>query len=149
MAWYIAWSACLKSVSASAACSGYSATPIDAPTWKTRIGDLEGLVERGGDPLARGLRGAARVLVAAGAEQEQELVAALARQHVAGPREVRDAARGLGQHRVAGLVAERVVDELEVVEVEVEERERAVGAAGAAEVAADLRLQERAVRRGR
>ena len=111
-----------------------------------RIGDLEGLVERGGDPLARGLRGTARVLVAAGAEQEQELVAALARQHVAGPREVRDAARGLGQHRVAGLVAERVVDELEVVEVEVEERERAVGAAGAAEVAADLLLQERPVR---
>jgi hypothetical protein len=113
---------------------------------EARVGDLEGLVQRGGDALAGGLRSTARIRVVAGAEQEQELVAALARQHVAGAREIRDAVRGLGEHRVAGLVAERVVDELEVVEVEVQERQRAAGAPCVGEVAPDLLLQERPVR---
>ena len=78
--------------------------------------------------------------------QQQELVAALAGEDVAAADELADAARGLAQHLVAGRVAERVVDELEVVEVEVEERDRLAGAARADEVQAQLLLELRAVR---
>ena len=70
-----------------------------------------------------------------GAQQQHELVAADARDHVvaAGPRAQRapHAVRELDQQAVAGLVAEAVVDRLEVVEVEVAHRQqRAFAPAG-------------------
>ncbi|OHD68141.1 MAG: hypothetical protein A2177_03385 [Spirochaetes bacterium RBG_13_68_11] len=61
-------------------------------------------------------------------EQDGELVAALAEHEVAGSHGAADPAGRLPQHPVAGLVAEGVVDVLEVVEVEEEERLRPVRA---------------------
>ena len=62
--------------------------------------------------------------------QHGELVAAEARHGVLGPQRLLDAGRDGGEQLVAGRVAEAVVDELELVEVEEEHRDRA--AAGAA-----------------
>ena len=55
-------------------------------------------------------------------EQDRELVAAEARGHVGAARARVQPARELDQHLVAGGVAERVVDRLEVVEVEEDHR---------------------------
>ena len=76
----------------------------------------ERVVERLQDLLGDGL-GAVRVQARA---DEHELVAAEPGEQVAGARDVADPARHLAEHLVAGGVPERVVDELEVVEVEVE-----------------------------
>ncbi len=82
----------------------------------------------------------------AAVHQQQELVAALAREDVAAADELGDAARRLAQHLVTGGVAERVVDELEVVEIEVEEGDGLARAAGPREVGAQLLLELGAVR---
>jgi hypothetical protein len=64
-------------------------------------------------------------LVAVDAGQEQrELVAADAREQLARPRVAAEPLRDRREHRVAGLVPVRVVDLLELVDVEHDERER-------------------------
>ena len=57
-------------------------------------------------------------------------------------------ARGDGlQHPVAGIVAERVVDDLEVVEIQEQHGERPAGLAPAAERVFDAITEQRAVRK--
>ena len=65
-----------------------------------------------------------------GLAEDGELVAAEARDGVAGAGRGAQAARDARQQLVAGRVAERVVDELEAVEVEEEQADRAQRAAG-------------------
>ena len=77
--------------------------------------DFERLVQRAGKPLRQPLR----VLVALGAGlQHDELVAAEARDHVAGPDDGLEPRRDLLEQLVADRMAERVVDRLEPVEVD-------------------------------
>ncbi len=76
-------------------------------------------------------------------EQDGELVAAEARRGVAGAHASGDAAPDLGQHLVADRVAERVVDRLEVVEVEEQDRG---GARAVGQRRLDALREERAVR---
>ena len=71
---------------------------------------------------------------------EHELVAAEPGEQVAGAGDAADAARDLDEHLVAGGVPERVVDELEVVEVDVERGDRLRLAPRAREVARELLL---------
>ena len=80
----------------------------------------ERVVERGQD-LGGHRLGAGRL--DAGADQH-ELVAAQPGQQVAGAGDVADALGDLDEHLVPGGVPERVVDELEVVEVDVQRRDR-------------------------
>jgi hypothetical protein len=58
-------------------------------------------------------------------QQHDELVAAQARHHVARAQRLLEAQRRLVQQLVAGFVAERVVDELEAVEVDEHHRDLA------------------------
>ena len=69
-----------------------------------------------------------RVVVQA-VEQDGELVAAEPRDGVAGTQAGLEAARGLDQQLVADQVAEAVVDDLEAIEIEIEDRERVADAA--------------------
>ena len=65
-------------------------------------------------------------------EQDPELVAAEARNGVAGPHRLLEAGRRRGEQLVADLVSETVVDQLEAIEVEEQDRrQRRAGAAGA------------------
>ncbi len=61
-------------------------------------------------------------------EQHRELIAAEARHGVGGARGLDDALRHRLQQAVAGVVAERVVDVLEVVQIEEHDRDRALAA---------------------
>ena len=81
------------------------------------------------DPLGRGDR-----LVASRdpAEEDRELVAALAADDVLGPDGADQPLRDLDEDLVAGRVAVRVVDPLEVVEVDEEQGDRPVGSDPAA-----------------
>ena len=84
----------------------------------------ERLGEHRGDPLGHLDRG---VLVGDVLEQDPELVAAEAGDGVAGADRLREPRSRRGQQLVADLVAEAVVDELEAVEVEEQDRrQRAV-----------------------
>ena len=65
--------------------------------------------------------------VGAVVEQHAELIAADAPDDVARPHGVLQAVRDDAQHRIAGQVAQRVVDLLEIVEVEEQHRAGAVG----------------------
>ncbi len=69
------------------------------------------------------LRDASHDAAAGGRQDQQELVAAEARQHIAGPQHIAQAAGRLLQHPVADIVAEAVVDLLEAVEVEIKQGE--------------------------
>ena len=85
------------------------------------------LADRGLQPLGEDRRVlGARV----GADQQQVLVAAEVGDAVFGAREALQARRDLAQHEVAGGVAERLVDRLEAVEVDEQDREPLVGAVG-------------------
>ena len=88
-------------------------------------GELERRLEGGDDPLghARG-----RALVGNPIEQDDELVAAEPRDRVAGPQRGLQPRRDLHQQLVAGGVPERVVDELEVVDVEQHDGDLRAGA---------------------
>src|SRR5205814_5622876 len=66
-------------------------------------------------------------------EAEQELLAANARQQIAGPRLDAEDLRDCAQHAVADAVAEAVVDALEQVEVGDRQAQRLAGFAGARE----------------
>ena len=85
-----------------------------------------------------------RARLAGAGEHERELLAAEPRRHVGraahGPQHVGEAP----QHLVARVVAERVVDALEVVEVEHQQRQLA-GGAERVEVGVDARLEAAAV----
>ena len=82
-------------------------------------------------------------------EDQRELLAAVA----AGEVDLADAAEqdlaDRAQDRVAGLVAMGVVDLLEVVEVEEDERERVADAVGAPPLEHELLVERAPVRRGR
>ena len=104
---------------------------------------VHGLGEQLEDPL-RGVRG--RLALGDVLEQHGELVAAEARRDVGAADAVVEPARELDEHLVAGGVAERVVDGLEVVEVEEDHRRRARLAPGARDRLADLLGEHRAVR---
>ncbi len=82
----------------------------------------------GGEQLVRHLLHAGGRGVAG--EQHHELVAAEARDEVAGAQRAGDAACHRLQQRIAGKVAERVVHALEVVEVDEQQRERGAARAG-------------------
>ena len=75
----------------------------------------------------------------------RELVAADAAGDVRRPDDVEDPVGGLGQHRVAGEMADPVVDRLEVVEVEHDEREGAAVAVGAGDLARERLVEVAAV----
>ena len=97
--------------------------PVLAPTRSVRGRELERLLERELDALGD----AGGALVVAAVEQDGELVAAEPRRQVAGAQAGAQAAGEGDQQLVADLVAEAVVDALEVVEVEEEHDGAAVG----------------------
>ena len=97
--------------------------PVLAPTPQRRGRELERLLERELDALGD----AGGALVVAAVEQDGELVAAEPRRQVARAQAGAQAARERDQQLVADLVAEAVVDVLEVVEVEQEHDGAAVG----------------------
>ena len=70
---------------------------------------------------------ALRRRLVAGVEHDRELVAAEPRQRVARPQRLLQARADLAQHLVAGVMAERVVELLEAVEVDQQQRDLAVG----------------------
>ena len=106
-----------------------SAMPIEAATTNSRPSRWNGVRQRLLDALGDHgrLAGVADVV-----EQERELVAAEPRDGVAGAQDGLQPPRDGDQQRVADVVAERVVDELEAVEVQEEHGgERPVRARGA------------------
>ena len=92
---------------------------------------VAGQKERLGDELGDPRRefGRAVALIVASFLDDGEFVAAEPRQHVAGAQRISAAARDLAQQRIAGSVTERVVDVLEAVEIEHQDRERRRGPA--------------------
>ena len=72
--------------------------------------------------MSRSAIASERLRSGASVGEDRELVATEARDEVAVPHRVRDALRDGLQQRVAGGVAERVVDDLEVVEVDEQDR---------------------------
>ena len=89
---------------------------------------------------ARSTATSACVLVGLGHEQ-RELVAAQAGEDVLGAGDVAQRGGDRGEHDVAALVAERVVDRLEVVDVEQRERERPLVAQRARELLAQALVE--------
>ena len=81
--------------------------------------DGEGMLERGAQPQP----GGARRRLVAGLEDDRELVAAEPGERVVVAQELLQARADLAQHLVAGVVAERVVELLEAVEVDQEQRQ--------------------------
>src|SRR4051812_31469403 len=103
--------------------------------------------ERPGERLEDALGGVGRLLGGLDAlEQHGELVAAEARGRVAGADARGEALADLEQDLVAGGVAEAVVDRLEVVEVDEDDRQADVVAAGAGDAVAHALGEQRAVR---
>ena len=84
------------------------------------------------DGLAHALRDARGLIERAALQQHAELVAAEARDGVGGAHARLQQARHVAQQPVAGLVAAGVVDDLELVEVDVQQRVRAFAALRAA-----------------
>ena len=82
-------------------------------------------------------------------DQHGELVAAQARGGVRPAQALVEARGGQAQQLVADLVAERVVDGLEVVEVDEQHRDALAAAARVGQRVADAVLEERAVRQAR
>ena len=78
--------------------------------------------------------------------QHQELVAALPGNHVIGSDRASQAGRHLHQKLVADLVAEAVVYQLEVVQVDEEHRQAGAGALGVGDADAQMLLEQRSVR---
>ena len=106
-------------------------------------GDLERLAHGGEHALGDldRLRALADAL-----EQDPELVAAEAGRGVAGAQAAAQALGDLDEQLVAGGVAERVVDRLEVVEVEHADGDEVALAGGAVQGVLDAVVEERAVR---
>ena len=111
-----------------------TAIPIEALTkWSTPCIE-KGWAKAGGDPLGDRDRLA---VVGEPVDQDPELVAAEAGDDVAGAQVGAQPRRDGAQQGVAGVVAEAVVDQLEVVEVEEEDPDRRAGDRGAAERVVD------------
>ena len=85
--------------------------------------ELAALVENGWASAASTRSATADAVLLVGVvAQDRELVAAEARDGVLGARRFAQALGRLREHHVAGLVAQRVVDELEAVEVDEQHR---------------------------
>ena len=82
-------------------------------------------------------------------QQQQELVAGEARDHVGLAGADAETLRQLDQQLVAGVVPQRVVHELEVVEIQEQDADAEVGPTGAGERALEHLLEQRAVRQAR
>ena len=123
LAWYIAASACLSRSAASRRVGGEQADADARAELELGAADAERgpeLVEQlVGDRLRQRAAVAGRAV-----EHEHELVAAVAGERVGAVDARPQALRQRADQLVAGLVAERVVDRLEVVHVEVEQRDR-------------------------
>ena len=134
---YIAASASRISSSALVVLAGGEAGDGDPDRGVDEVVDplhRERLGEGGGDPLGDRDRLA---VVGETVDQDPELVAAEAGDDVAGAQVGAQPRRDGAQQGVAGVVAEAVVDELEVVEVEEEDPDRRAGDRGAAERVVD------------
>ena len=94
-----------------------------------------------GDRGAGALDGDQRLLLVGLGHEQRELVAAQAGEDVLGAGDVAQRGGDGGQHDVAALVAERVVDRLEVVDVEQRERERPLVAQRAGELLAQALVE--------
>ena len=105
-------------------------------------GDVEGPRERL-DDLGRHLRRVLRLLQAL--EGHDELVAAQARERVALADAALHARGDLLEQQVADLVAERVVDVLEAVEVDEQQRERLPAAARSDDALLEAVVEQHAV----
>ena len=92
-----------------------------------RVVELEGLAHHVEEALGDELRGDVR---GAAVEQHDELVAAHPADRVRPAQGARQPGRDRDEQPVAGAVAEGVVDVLEVVEVEEQQRARGVGGGG-------------------
>ena len=129
-----------------------SAMPIEAVTWNSAPATMNGSARHA--PISATTRSAAHRVVVQVGEQHQEAVPAGAGEHVRGAERLLQP-RGQEPHQlVAGAVAERVVDELEVVEVDVQQRDSGAGAAERASASlrcssSIMRLAVRSARRGR
>ena len=99
------------------------------------------------DLLAQALAEDARAVLVDAADEHGELLAAVARQHVLGAQGVVEHADDRAQHVVADEVAVRVVELLEVVDVEHEQRQRLGVALGEADLGAEPLEEVAAVER--
>ena len=113
-------------------------------TWNSAPETLNGSASRAATSSAA-WRAASSASVGELGQQDQELVAAEPGEHPRRPRCPRRRPGDPPQQPVAGAVAEGVVDELEVVEVDEQQRDRAARARAAVHAAAQLRLQLGAV----
>ena len=82
-------------------------------------------------------------------DQQRELIPADARQGVRAAHASAQVVRDLAKHRVAGIVSERVVDDLEAIQVEEQHRRRGAGALCASERLVQLVIEEQAIRETR
>ena len=80
-----------------------------------------------------------------GVADDDEFVAAGAGDEVAGPQMAADRLGGVDEHRVAGRMAERVVDPLESVEIDLQQRDAAAGFGAARGVLLERALEIHAV----
>ena len=152
----MAVSACFRRVSESGASSGKRLTPIEALTKISTPETTKGAQQRAAD-LPRddrgGLAGVLGVVLVAVrldvGEEDEELVASLAGDYVGGARRALKASRDRAQELVAGRVAEAVVDQLEVVQVDEEDGGRALLSGTAVERLVEPLLEGDAVRAGR
>ena len=128
LAVYIAASASRIS---SSAVRGSPATATETPRLVRSAISRPPSAGRRGEQVEDALGGVGGLLAADVLEQDRELVAAEARGGVDAAHGAVEPPRDRDQHLVADRVPERVVDLLEVVEVEEEHRERAVVAAPA------------------
>ena len=78
-------------------------------------------------------------------EQDRELVAALPGRDVLGPDRARQALGDLDEEAVAGPVAERVVDDLEVVDVEEQDGDAGSATARAVERPVEVLAEQRPI----
>jgi hypothetical protein len=108
-------------------------------------GDRERLTERCHESLGRSPRGGSSIPVQVRQDRE-ELVAAVPREDVAAPECGLHSAGSSAQHLVTDGVPERVVDELEAVEVDVQQRHRRAVAPRTLERCRQQFLDLRAVR---
>ena len=126
-------------------------TPVSWPEDRDADAAAEGdlpvpSVHRLGEQIEDALRRVrGRLAVADVVEQHGELVAAEASGHVRAARAGVESARELDEHLVAGRVAQRVIDRLEVVEVDEDHRRGALVAPSARDRLTNLLREHRAV----
>ncbi len=142
---YIATSACCSTVSASPPSAGQQAIPTLASTSTDTFASVMGFPSVGAD----GLRGGDRGRGLGVGEQHGELVAAESGDDVAGSDRGLEPRAELAEQQVAAVVAERVVDLLEAVEVDEQERHPAAVATMSLDRLLEARVEHGTVRRAR